>query len=78
MRTFLNREEVARRWYDDEFVPVVRMAREAGIMESSTDAEVYFFVAGERYRLVRRHVWSPEIIDEVSEQNKPWQPGRFF
>ncbi|GAA1075372.1 ParB N-terminal domain-containing protein [Tsukamurella spumae] len=78
LRTFLNREEVARRWYDDEFVPVVRMAREAGIMESSTDAEVYFFVAGERYRLVRRHVWSPEIIDEVSEQNKPWQPGRFF
>lgn len=75
---FLSRDEVARRWYRDEFTPVVSMARAAGIMESSTDAEVYLFVACERYRLVRKHVWTPEIISEVSAQNPPWQPGRFF
>lgn len=75
---FLPRGEVAGRWYRDEFTPVVSMARDAGIMASSTDAEIYLFVACERYRLVRRHVWSPEIIDEVSERNKPWQPGKFF
>ncbi|GAB3133296.1 ParB N-terminal domain-containing protein [Tsukamurella serpentis] len=75
---FLSREQVAQRWYRDEFTPVVAMARDAGIMQSSSDAEVYLFVACERYRLIRRHDWSPEIIGEVSEQNKPWQPGRFF
>ncbi|WP_019200339.1 ParB N-terminal domain-containing protein [Tsukamurella sp. 1534] len=76
---YLSREQVTQRWYDDEFSPVVEMARDAGIMESSTDAEVYMFVACERYRLVRRHVWSPEIIDEVSGRTrKPWQPGQFF
>ncbi len=75
---FLSREQVAQRWYEQEFAPVIEMARAAGIMESSTDAEVYLFVACERYRLVRKHVWTPEIISEVSAQNPPWQPGRFF
>ncbi|KXO88859.1 ParB N-terminal domain-containing protein [Tsukamurella pseudospumae] len=78
LEEFLPREEVARRWYEEEFTPVVAMARDAGIMASSSDAEVYLFVACERYRLVRKHVWSPEIIDEVSERHRPWQPGRFF
>lgn len=75
---YLSRPEVARRWFDEEFAPVIEMARAAGIMESSTDAEVYLFVACERYRLVRKHVWTPEIISEVSARNRPWQPGRFF
>ncbi|MET9328913.1 ParB N-terminal domain-containing protein [Tsukamurella sp. NPDC003166] len=75
---YLPRADIARRWFDEEFAPVIELARAAGIMESSTDAEVYLFVACERYRLVRKHVWTPEIIDEVSAQNRPWQPGRFF
>ncbi|WP_336671887.1 chromosome partitioning protein ParB [Tsukamurella sp. USMM236] len=75
---YLSRAVVARRWYEEEFAPVIEMARAAGIMESSTDAEVYLFVACERYRLVRKHVWTPEIISEVSAQNPPWQPGKFF
>ncbi|GAA0998521.1 chromosome partitioning protein ParB [Tsukamurella strandjordii] len=77
---YLSREEVADRWYRDEFSPVVAMARDAGIMAQATDAEVYLFVACERYRLVRSHEWSPEIIDEVGERTtrKPWQPGQFF
>ncbi|MBS4101518.1 chromosome partitioning protein ParB [Tsukamurella paurometabola] len=75
---YLSRDVVARRWYEEEFAPVIEMARAAGIMQSSTDAEVYLFVACERYRLVRKHVWTPEIIHEVSAQNPGWQPGRFF
>lgn len=75
---YLPRTVVAGRWYEEEFAPVIEMARAAGIMESSTDAEIYLFVACERYRLVRKHVWTPEIISEVSAQNPPWQPGKFF
>ncbi|MCD5418958.1 chromosome partitioning protein ParB [Rhodococcus pyridinivorans] len=62
---YLTREEVARRWYEEEFVPVVAMAREAEMLRSRTDAEVYLWIASERYRLVRRHVWSEEIVDEL-------------
>ncbi|CAM3773931.1 chromosome partitioning protein ParB [Tsukamurella ocularis] len=75
---YLSRAVVAGRWYEEEFAPVIEMARAAGIMQSSTDAEVYLFVACERYRLVRKHVWTPEIIHEVSAKNPPWQPGKFF
>ena len=74
---YLSRAVVAGRWYEEEFAPVIEMARAAGIMQSSTDAEVYLFVACERYRLVRKHVWTPEIIHEASAQNPPWQPGTF-
>ncbi|MEE2034314.1 chromosome partitioning protein ParB [Rhodococcus chondri] len=62
---FLTREDVAKRWFDDEFVPVVQMVRAAGMLASRTDAEAYLWVAHERYRLVRRHEWNDEIIDRL-------------
>ncbi|GAA4398702.1 ParB N-terminal domain-containing protein [Tsukamurella soli] len=65
---FLARAEVARRWFGEEFLPVVRMARAASILSRATDAELYVLVARERYRLVRRHVWSEEIISELSQR----------
>lgn len=62
---FLGRDEVARRWFGEEFLPVVRMARRAEISPEATDAELYMWLACERYRLVRRHVWDESIIDEL-------------
>lgn len=57
------REEVARRWYTDEYVPVVRMLREADLIGTGrTEAEAYLRVASERYRLLRTHEWSDEIV----------------
>ena len=59
---YLDRATVARRWYDEEFVPVVRMAREAEMITTETDAESYMWVACERYRLIRTHRWDDEVI----------------
>ena len=68
---FLSRPEVARRWFGEEFLPVVRMARRAEVRPDITDdAELYMWVAGERYRLVRRHIWDDEIIEELREQSQ--------
>ena len=68
---FLSRPEVARRWFGEEFLPVVRMARRAEVRPDITDdAELYMWVAGERYRLVRRHIWDDEIIEELREQSR--------
>ncbi|AZZ82820.1 chromosome partitioning protein ParB [Gordonia alkanivorans] len=67
---FLSRTEVARRWFGEEFLPVVRMARRAGIRDDLTsDAELYMWVACERYRLVRRHVWDEKVFDELRDHS---------
>lgn len=64
---FLDRAAVAQRWHDDEFVPVVRMLRQAGMIETQTEAEAYMWVACERYKLMRTHRWDDEVISAVRD-----------
>jgi hypothetical protein len=69
--TFMSRAEVARRWFGEEYLPVVRMARRAEILPDVTsDAELYMWLACERYRLVRRHIWDEDIIDELLARSR--------
>jgi hypothetical protein len=67
---YLDRPTVAQRWYDEEFVPVVRMLRQAGMIETQTEAEAYMWVACERYRLIRTHRWDDEIISAVRNSKR--------
>lgn len=67
---FLDRAGVARRWHDDEFVPVVRMLRQAGMIETQTEAQAYMWVACERYRLMRTHRWDDEVISAVRDSRR--------
>ncbi|MFI7678807.1 chromosome partitioning protein ParB [Actinophytocola sp. NPDC049390] len=67
---YLDRLIVAQRWYDEEFVPVVRMLRQAGMIETQTEAEAYMWVACERYRLIRTHRWDDEVITAVRESKR--------
>jgi hypothetical protein len=66
--TFADRATVARRWYEEEFVPVVAMLRQADLVGERTDAEAYLWVAGERYRLIRTHRWDDDVINAVRSQ----------
>jgi len=66
----LDRPTVARRWYDEEFRPVVQMLRQAGMIDTQTEAEAYMWVAAERYRLMRTHRWNDEIITAVRENRR--------
>lgn len=59
---YLDRTQAARRWYDEEYRPVVEMLREADLIGSGTEAEAYLRVACDRYRLIRAHEWSDEIV----------------
>ncbi|SDC99553.1 ParB N-terminal domain-containing protein [Actinokineospora iranica] len=61
-RRFLDRATVANRWYAEEFVPVVTMVRQAGMIASQTEAEAYLWVIAERYRLIRTHRWDDAVI----------------
>ena len=62
---FMDRREIAKRWYTEEYVPVVRMLRAADLIGSRTEAEAYMRVAAERYRLIRTHEWNDEIIERL-------------
>jgi hypothetical protein len=66
---FLDRDVVARRWYAEEYGPVVRMLREADLVGTGrTEAEAYLRVASERYRLLRTHAWSDEIVARLRRE----------
>ena len=65
---FMDRAEVARRWYAEEYRPVVRMLRAADLIGSRTEAEAYQRVARERYRLIRTHEWSDEVIERLRRE----------
>ncbi|WP_214364349.1 ParB N-terminal domain-containing protein [Pseudonocardia sp. H11422] len=62
---FLDRETVARRWWSEEFKPVVRMLRQAELIGYRTDAEAYVHLACQRYRLMRTHRWDDEVVDRL-------------
>jgi hypothetical protein len=68
---FMDRAEVARRWFADEYVPVVRMLRTADLIGSGTDADAYLCIARERYRLMRTHEWNDEVIEELRRRLRP-------
>jgi hypothetical protein len=65
---FLDRAEIARRWFAEEYRPVVRMLRAADLISHGTEAEAYQRVARERYRLIRTHEWTDEIIDRLRKE----------
>lgn len=69
-RAWLSREEVALRWYDDEYRRVVRMLRAADLVGPGSEVEAYLRVAAERYRLVRSHAWDDEVLARLQAQRR--------
>ncbi|HEY7592686.1 MAG TPA: chromosome partitioning protein ParB [Actinophytocola sp.] len=67
---FLDRAEVARRWHEEEFVPVVRMLRQAGMIETGPEAHAYMWVACERYKLMRTHRWDDDVIETIRDNRR--------
>lgn len=67
----LDRRRVARRWYVDEYEPVVAMLRAADMLGKGTDTEAYMRVASERYHLLRTHEWSEEVLSRLREARRP-------
>ncbi|MEA2508788.1 MAG: hypothetical protein QOG21_870 [Actinomycetota bacterium] len=67
---FIDRGEIARRWFVDEFEPVVEMLREADLIGGGTSAEGYMRVARERYRLIRAHEWNEDVIARLRHSTR--------
>jgi hypothetical protein len=63
---FIDRAEIARRWFEEEYQPVVELLRETGLIgrrEKETDA--YLRLTEDRYRLLRTQQWSNTVIERV-------------
>jgi hypothetical protein len=65
---FMTRAEVAREWYEREYLPVVELLREADLIGSGTEAEAYTRVVHLRYLLLRTHAWDEEVFARLREQ----------
>jgi hypothetical protein len=63
---FLDREQVASRWFSEEYEPVVALLREAELIgRRETETDAYLRLSGERYRIMRTQEWSDEAIERV-------------
>jgi hypothetical protein len=69
--SFMDRAEVARRWYNDEYEPVAEMLREGDLSApGETETDAYMRVAGDRYRVLRTHDWNDEVLDELRRADR--------
>jgi len=65
-RTFMDRAEVARLWFDEDYAPVVEMLASAGLVErGETETDAYMRIVTERYLLLRTHDWSGEVLERL-------------
>ena len=67
-REFMTREQVAERWYRDEYLPVVEMLREAGLATEQNETDAYLAVVSLRYLLLRTHDWDEDVIEALREE----------
>jgi hypothetical protein len=70
-RDFMDRAEVARLWFDEDFEPVTRMLREAELVErGETETDAYMRVVTARYMLLRTHEWSDDVLAQLRSAQK--------
>ena len=66
---FIDRRDRRAPWFDEDYVPVVDMLRDAGLVEpGETEADAYMRIVGQRYRLMRTHEWSEEILARLRDE----------
>jgi hypothetical protein len=64
--SFMDRAEVARHWFADEYAPVEELLERGGLVaEGETVTDAYLRVAADRYRVLRTHEWSNQVLDEL-------------
>ena len=64
----VTREDVANAWLRDEYQPVVAMLRESSLIGDRTETDAYMRVIGERYRLLRTHDWTDDVIERLRSE----------
>jgi hypothetical protein len=70
-RTYMDRGEVAGLWSAEEYEPVVALLREGSLVDrGETETDAYLRVAADRYRALRTHEWSDEVIERMRREER--------
>jgi hypothetical protein len=65
----LDRPTTAVCWFEQEFVPVTEMLRDAGLVKrGETDADAYHRLGGVRYRLWRTMDWNEDVVERLRRE----------
>jgi hypothetical protein len=69
--SYMDRREVAHVWFTAEYLPVVEMLGVGGLIErDETEADAYLRISAMRYRALRTHEWSDEVLDELRREER--------
>ena len=69
--TYMDRAEVAHHWFTEEYEPVVELLRAGDLIEDGeTETEAYMRVAADRYRVLRTHEWSDEVLERLRREER--------
>ena len=70
-RAYMDRGDVARLWFDEEYAPVTEMLRDGGLLApGETEADTYLRIADSRYQLLHTHEWSDQVLDDLREAER--------
>ncbi len=64
--SYMDRREVAHVWFTSEYLPVVEMLKAGELLErGETETDAYMRISAMRYRALRTHEWSDEVLEEL-------------
>ena len=64
--SYMDRREVAHVWFTAEYLPVVEMLKAGELIDrGETEADAYMRISAMRYRALRTHEWSEEVLEEL-------------
>ena len=69
--SYMDRREVAHLWFTSEYLPVVEMLKAGELIErGETETDTYMRISGMRYRALRTHEWSDEVLEELRHREE--------
>jgi hypothetical protein len=70
-RQFMDRVEIARLWFDEDYEPVTALLSDADLIErGESETDAYMRVVAARYMLLRTHDWSDEVLERLQSAQK--------
>jgi hypothetical protein len=69
--TYMDRGEVARLWFAEEYEPVVALLKAGALIQrDETETDAYLRVAADRYRVLRTHEWSDDVLEQLQREER--------
>jgi hypothetical protein len=66
----LSREEIALRWFREDYEPVVEDLADAGLGGAGTETDRYLRVVMLRYLLLHTHEWTDDMLDRLFQDER--------